>query len=466
MKRVVLFGMCLLLGVLPALAVDGSYIWQRQFGGPGAGDQLQVVGIATDSSGNVYFVAPLEGSVKYDGCARLTSAGVQDVVFGKFDSSGTFQWIKKFGGIGADRGLGIAVDSSANVIVIGSFAGTVNFGGSNLSTTGTADTDIFLLKYSTSGTHIWSKRFGGTGTDEGRAVAVDSSGNILIAGSFGNFGNQQIDFGGGTLTAAGNGDAYVAKYDSSGTYVWAKQMGGTGSDSSLAVAADTSGNAIVVGSFAATVDFGGGGGGLVSGGLKDGFIAKYGAADGAYSFSRRFGGASDDFAYSVATDSTSSILVAAGYNSSMGVDFGGGAHGNTAGPDIAIVKYSSANAFTWEKIVSWPIFFGDFAQSVRVDGSDNVLVSGAFNNPIDFGCGGMPVTTSSYDVFVTKFSSAGACTWSHHYGIVADDYSYAVAVDGSGNVLVGGWFSQGIDFGGGQMNSPGAFDGFLAKLSP
>ena len=110
-------------------------------------------------------------------------------------------WSKRFGSTSFDQGYGVAVDDSGNVVVTGSFNGTVNFGGGGLNSAGSFD--IFVAKFSgADGSHLWSKRFGSTYEDEGLGVAVDGSGNVVVTGYF--WGT--VDFGGGELTSAGSSD--------------------------------------------------------------------------------------------------------------------------------------------------------------------------------------------------------------------------------------------------------------------
>src|SRR5678815_18543 len=72
--------------------------------------------------------------------------------------------------------------------------------------------------------HFWSQRFGGTGDDLGLAVAVDGSGNVVVAGTFQNVAN----FGGGNFTSAGSYDIFLAKYSASGVHQWSRRFGSTG----------------------------------------------------------------------------------------------------------------------------------------------------------------------------------------------------------------------------------------------
>ncbi len=96
----------------------------------------------------------------------------------KYDASGAHEWSQRFGGANSDESAAIAVDASGNVIVAGFFVGTADFGGGNLVSAG--DYDVFVAKYDASGAHQWSQRFGGTSSDFGWAIAVDASGNEII----------------------------------------------------------------------------------------------------------------------------------------------------------------------------------------------------------------------------------------------------------------------------------------------
>ena len=116
-----------------------------------------------------------------------------------------------FGGTSTDLGYGITVDSSGNSYIIGYFRGTVDFGAGNVISAGSDD--IFVLKLNSSGTFQWVKTFGGTSTDLGYGITVDSSGNSYITGYF----SRTVDFGAGNVISAGSDDIFVLKLNSSGT---------------------------------------------------------------------------------------------------------------------------------------------------------------------------------------------------------------------------------------------------------
>ena len=99
-----------------------------------------------------------------------------------------------------------------------------------------------------------------------------------------------------------------------------------------------------------------------------------------------------------------------------------------------------------------------------MDGSGNVFVTGIFSGTVDFG-GGNLVSAGSVDIFVAKYNANGVHQWSKRLGGTGGEIGQAVAVDGSGNVVVTGDFSGTVDFGGGNLVSAGSSDVFLAKYN-
>jgi Beta-propeller repeat len=208
--------------------------------------------VAVDGNGNVVVAGYFGGTANFGG-GSFTSSGGNDIFVAKYASDGSYVWAKRFGGTGSDYGYGVAVDGSGNVVVTGNFTNTVDFGGGPLNAS-TSGGDIFLAKYGPSGAYLWAKHFGGTSTfgSIAYAVAVDSSGNPLLTGWINDF----VDFGGGPLTALLNSyDIFVAKFNSAGTYQWAKRVGADASDYGNSVAVDSSGNVLVAGYFTTSADF-------------------------------------------------------------------------------------------------------------------------------------------------------------------------------------------------------------------
>src|SRR5690606_108826 len=130
-----------------------------------------------------------------------------------------------------DIGYSIAADASSNVYLTGYFMGTVDFDPSSatVNLVSAGGQDVFMAKYDASGNYVWAKAMGGTSTEIAYSIALDALNNIYLAGYF--FNTADFDPGAGTanLTSASVNisDAFFAKYDASGNYVWAKAVGGT-----------------------------------------------------------------------------------------------------------------------------------------------------------------------------------------------------------------------------------------------
>ena len=155
-----------------------------------------------------------------------------------------FVWAKQMGGVSVDRAWGAAVDGSGNVYTTGGFNGTADFdpGSGAFNLTAAGRDDIFVSKLDSAGNFVWVKQMGGVGFDFVENVALDSSGNVHTTGGFN--GTADFDPGSGAfnLTSAGSLDIFVSKLDSAGSFVWAKQMGGSRVDIAEGVALDGSGN--------------------------------------------------------------------------------------------------------------------------------------------------------------------------------------------------------------------------------
>jgi hypothetical protein len=356
---------------------------------------------------------------------------------------------------------GAAMDGEGNVIVTGTFQGTLDFGGGGLTSPGNYDAwDVFVAKLDRFGNHVWSKRFGDEADQGGQSTAVDDQGNVIVTGSFGG----TIDFGGGVLTDAGGGDVFVAKFDSAGNHLWSRRFGDGSTQTSHSVAVDDQGNAIVVGYFEGTLDFGGGP--LTGMGGLDIFVAKF-DADGNHLWSHRYGDAAYfQFGYSVGVDGLGNVVVAGWFDGT--VDFGGGPL-TGAGRDVYVAKFDANGNHLWSKR------FGDalpqLLYSAAVDGQGSVILSGYFEGTIDFGGG--PLTSVGilgvYDLFVAKLDAGGNHVWSKRFGDTTtpyrDQYALGTAVDSQGNVIVTGYFYGTLDFGGGVLSLQGLDSNiFIARL--
>jgi hypothetical protein len=446
---------------ITAAAGTGATRWVEHFGGSGSSSIVQAAGIAVDRNGDIIVAGSFTGTVNLGGAA-LTAAGFNNNIFvAKYSAAGQHIWSKRFGDANVDQAKGVAVDPvTGNIAVVGSFQGTLDFGSGAMTAAnagGALYDDAFVAVLAPDGTSRWSKRFGSTVEDSANAVAVDSQGNIVVVGRY----RLLVNFGGSDLQSYNNTqDIFVAKFSSAGTHLWSMGFGNLYPDEANGVAVDPSDNVIVTGSYRGNVNFGGGG---LTSYYIDGFVAKY-SPSGAHIWSKRLGGTTttSDYGDAVATDTNGNVFVTG--QSGGSVDFGGGALTSLGGLDVFLVKYSPLGVHQWSTIMGGPN--SDEVFGIATDSSGNVMVTGGYSGAANFGAGSLTSSGSSWDIFVAKYSANGAAIWAKSFGGGTTDLGAGVATDSSGNVLVTGAFQITSDFGGVPMTATGVTDMFMLNLSP
>eukprot|EP01031_Cornospumella_fuschlensis_P034329 gene34329-41550_t len=229
--------------------VDGTRAWTRLVGST-ANDGAYGVGV--DSTGAAYLAGYAGGSI--DG--QTFAGGSADIVLVKYATNGTREWTRMVGSSGNDRAYGVAADSSGNVFVTGFAGGSLN------GETYLGDTDFFLLKYSNSGTLLWTRLAGTVGEDYTYAVRVDSAGAAYAVG----YTEASID---GEPYVGGFGDNLIVKYASDGTRVWTRMTGTSAYEEILGASIDSAGYLYVSGITSGSLN------GEVGSGFKDIFVMKY-----------------------------------------------------------------------------------------------------------------------------------------------------------------------------------------------
>jgi len=444
----------------------GSYVWAKSFGSS-ANDIGKSV--AVDSDGNVVITGWFYGTVDFGG-GPLTSVtypwlnpiNYQDIFLAKYSpSSGGYIWAKRFGDVGNDGGYSVAVDGNGDVIVVGSYQNSVDFG-NGIKCPVYGQSDIFIAKYSgVDGSYLWAKQFGDLYGDYAYGVAVDKNDNVYVTGQY----QGTINFGGVSLSStSGNLSTFVVKLSSSGAHLWSKSFNSSVYSYGRAISVDGSGNVALTGSFVGTMNFGGGS--VTSPGTSLAtFIVKL-STSGTYIWSRSFGNATyGTLGMSVVCDNSTSgdVIVTGQFQGS--VNFGSGLllSSTTTAPDIFLVKYSGSNgANLWSKTFDGVHSGTGFG--ITADANNAVFLTGSFNGTIDFG-GGLLLSIAD-DVFVAKFSSSGAHIWSDNFDYGLGQYGSAVATNGNGNISLTGYFYAGLDFGGGTLTNNGCLDIFVATLIP
>lgn len=319
----------------------GAYQWDRTFGGSGSD---RVYAIASDSTGHVIAGGYFTGDANFGGGLRVNT-GMADAYFVKFDSAGTYVWDRTFGSSsgGFDQVLGVGIDPSDNVLISGSAVGNTDFGGGLRTAFNLADG--YVAKYSPANVHQWDKWLAGTSIDMAQNVRADASGNVYVAGEI-----RSADIGGGVIGSAGGGDGYVVKLTASGLFLWNRWWGSTLNETTDALAVNpVTGDVYVGGAFQNSVDFGGGTRSSLSG--FDAFIVKYDTT-GTYQWDVVYGtsAATQDKVFSLAVAPAGALFVGGVYGGDF--NFGGGLRTNAGGEDAFLVKLSAGGVYQWDATFS------------------------------------------------------------------------------------------------------------------
>jgi gliding motility-associated-like protein len=345
-----------------------------------------------------------------------------------FAQTPTLEWAKGFGGLEDERVGGIAVDNSGNVFVAGGFKSTVDFDPS----TGTAihttpanyDFDAYISKFDSNGNFLWVKTFGGLtiGWDEIFAITTDAAGNVYVTGFFKN----TVDFDPGaavfnmTEMGYGSGDMFISKFDTNGNFIFAKQIGGNGSEIPRGIALDNSGNIYTTGE-------------INSAKLSNGTIL------------------TTDFDPGIGVFPLSSTTALDG--------------------DVFISKLDSAGNFVWAKNMGGDYY--DNSKAIDIDALGNIYITGTFRNVADFdpstSVANLTAAGTNYDdIFVAKYDTNANYLWAKSFGSTnKDDSGYGIKVDVFGNVYTTGIFQNTVDFDPnlGVANLNGGFNSlYISKL--
>ncbi len=248
-----------------------------------------------------------------------------------------------------------------------------------------------------------------------------------------------------------------------GQPVWAEARGGAGADVARASAVDGGGNMIIVGNFTGSSNLGAAT--VTSAGSGDVMVAKYNGA-GTPLWAKRFGGTANDSAYAVAVDRSANCDGAGGTNCVLmagnfgaAADFGTGTLTNAGGLDIFVAKYSSAGAPLWARRFGGTA--DDSAYGIAVDAGGNVVVTGYFTTSADFGGGTLYSPYFDEDTFVLKLSPGGGYLWARNFSNTSRDIGQAVALTAGGDVVVAGWNLGAFE----GVQSRGAEDIFVVRLA-
>jgi hypothetical protein len=226
------------------------------------------------------------------------------------------------------------------------------------------------------------------------------------------------------------------------TWQWAKQIGGSGFDLGASITTDKSGNVYVTGSFSDNL-----------------FIAKYDSS-GTCHWTRKATGGGESFGYSITTDKAGNIYITGHYTdwTTFGINH---TFKSLGSKDIFIAKYDSSGTCLWVNRAGGSDASG-FGNSITIDGSGEVYVTGGFTDTIAFGNDTI-VSAGDYDIFIAKYDSSGTCLWVKRNGGNKEDYGTAINTDTVGILYLTGNFKETATFGSYSLTSSGKSDVFIAK---
>lgn len=369
------------------------------------------------------------------------------------------------------------VDATGNLYVVGGYSGAITWGTYSLPTA--ASTESYIAKFDVSGNCLWLKRFGGLSN----AIAISGT-SIYVTGYFSgtiNFNTPSTSGSNELTNTAGGGDIFVAKFDDTGSFQWARRAGGTGSyvDMGEGIAA-TNDAVYVIGSFYSTANFNTpsatGSNEITSLGGTDGFIAKF-STNGDVQSLQRVGGTGLDYCRAIAIKSNGIYVVG---------NFSGIANFNT--PSVfgtnELVSEGSADGFLARfdnaGVIQWLRRFGgvsnEYTTGIALSANDVYVSSNFggtinFNTPSAFGSNEIMSGSTSTDVFVAKFNDSGTFQWAKRAGAAFASTNNGGIITSNNAVFLTGRFNRTINFntpsaaGSNELTGAGAVsdDMFVAK---
>jgi Secretion system C-terminal sorting domain/Beta-propeller repeat len=369
------------------------------------------------------------------------------------------------GALTATTPQGVITEQAPNTYQVGgtTIASSFNLNGDIISYSVGAHTGSIVIDP----VLIWGTYYGGTGSEDAYSTATDNAGNIYICGytsstlAIATSGAYQVTYGGST-------DAYLAKFNKTGTLLWATYYGGSSDDYGRSVATDATGNVYMAGSTSSTTAIATPGAYQTTYlGGDDAFIVKFNSS-GVIQWGTYYGGTNSDYAFDIALDGSGNAYITGQTMSASGIATPGTFRPTASGNyDGFVAKFNSSGALQWGS------YYGgnsaDYGYGVAVDGSGNVFINGytASGSTMTTPGAYQTVLNGIYDAYLAKFDASGAIQWATYFGGNAYDYGYGVTVDGSGNPYITGYTNStsGVATAGAyQSANAGGLDAYVAKF--
>lgn len=442
------FILLVLMAGFPGQAVAQNWFWAKSGGN---NDQCTVINSTADISGNVYIIGYFfEGVLKY-GSYTLTNnnASYADMFLVKYNRSGTVEWAVQSGGDGNPQTMSLATDRHGNVYITGTYTGgDISFGTHTLTLDGFQT--IFMVKYNSAGTIVWAESYGGPEDDgpfynAGNSITVDEYGYIYACGTI-----ESNTLTIGSVSVSNLYGAYLAKFDSLGSCVWAVSPPGDGVGTN--VTADHAGNVYMTGFFGDSIVLDS----ITYRGpdtLSDLFIAKYDSGGhvlwGTMAGTRLFTALDEVYGINFATavDKDDNVFVSGSFQAPS-ITFGSttltDVWADSGGTDPFLVKYDSTGHELWAKSGVGKHY--NYGLSVATDNWGNAYYLGSFGTAI---INGAEPDTGSIAFGSYNLSSGGV------------DYAtmFIVGYDPDGNIMCA---TAVPELGGNSISSDPAGDIYVA----
>ncbi|WP_106090331.1 nucleotide-binding protein [Enhygromyxa salina] len=444
-------------GLMP----ECSELWSHSFGNPLS---QSISSADVDSLGNVYALGDFEGDVSFGGPPLTATGEKADLVLAKFDLYGNPKWSKRYGDSSNQYPAKIIVDAQDNLIIVARIYGHLDFGGGELTGKGAAD--VVVAKLDSDGNHIWSDSYGDLDPDRSERVAVDSLGNVLLTGTF----TGQVDYGSGMFESAGMRDAFVVKLDAdTGAHVFSRQIGGPGDDYGFGIDADASNNVVIVGRFQESIPLGGG---MDSAGERDIYMAKLSPLGAVQWSKRFGGPGDDGAHDVKVRDQTGEIVMVGFMADTVNFGGGDLVSAGERDIFLVTLDQNGDHVWSKRFGDETDQFTSNYEintwMSLALDPAGNIYLGGALLGSASFGGATISASGANPDVFFAKLSAGGNLMSNNRFGGIGTDIGLDISIADNGYVVLAGRsFGSSVDFGvSGKVQNHGLDDGFIVKLMP
>ncbi|MCE3295597.1 MAG: hypothetical protein K0R65_1311 [Crocinitomicaceae bacterium] len=433
---------CFFLCVFSAYSQD---VWIANSTSDATAESMDVV---LDNEGNSYITGYISGDAEFQDIQIDITTGYSEIIVAKIDPDGNYLWTKKFGGNQSDKGLKIALTSTNEIIITGTFFGSITFGTTELNSANNSK-DIFLAKLTNNGDVIWARSDGGNLGDNVYGLSVDNQNNIITTGQF----EGSATYGSQTFTSTINPDTdlpsfdiFLAKYDTNGNPLWAKSSQAEYDDRGLSVDCDNQNNIYLSGQFSDTINFFGL---TIDNNINSaGFVSKFDAAGNRLWFDKLAAG--QVIAYDIEVDNQQNIVVTGDFLGQLVVWANESLNllSNPYSKKIFVVKLSPSGNYIWgrangsESEVS--------SRTVTVDDLNNIYIGGYFRCNFDEyrdSTGTSHFQSAGFkDIFVSKFSPSGALLWKRQAGGQKEEACWGIDLKEADNPVITGSYATGLYF--------------------